>query len=179
MPHRRGGPGFKGLALELEGGVKVSALGGDLAIRGEDCGVRLGGVFPVHEVRQGGAGFTEVPPASRGGTVVKDAGVVKLPRSVHPYPGSMPESLVVCDIVVHPKRARRPSVVRLQGAIDWGGLRRLACGLCPEPARTQHIQGRRREDKGEPVAHHGTKMRLVVDEALCFGYFCSPKPFYS
>ena len=33
-------------------------------------------------------------------------------------------------------------------------------------------------DEREPVAHHGTKMRLVVDEALCFGYFCSPKPFY-
>ena len=41
---------IQGLALELEGGMQVSALGGNLAICDEDRGVRLGRVFPVHEV---------------------------------------------------------------------------------------------------------------------------------
>ena len=99
--------------MELEGGVQVSALGGHLAIRTEDGGVRLCVVLPVHEVRQGGAAFAEVPPASRGGAVVKCADVVELPGPVHPDPRSMSEPCVVCDIVVHPKRSGRPSVVSL------------------------------------------------------------------
>ena len=47
-----------------------------------------------------------------------------------------------------------------------GGLRRLAYGLCPEPAKTQHIQGRRREDR---------ENQLRIMEQRCILSWTKPK----
>ena len=171
------------LGFQGQGRMEVPALCRHSAIRSKHSRVGTGRIVgSVDHMGQSGAVFSEIPPTPDRGAMEVFPRVVEGAIAVHAHPFPVTESGLVGEVVVDLKRSRRPCVFCVQRPVVRLPLRSAGRWLRPHARRerqTKHAKQEAWQNSRQERTRHGTKMRLVVDEAPWFGYFCSPKPFYS